>query len=288
MGQVTAEVKARVEAKLRECISIAERRFDATFPMPAISYGQKGTTAGVALVQSWTIKLNAVLLMENIDDFIERTVVHEFAHLVDYKLHPENFQTRLVVGRNGRMKRTKRDLHGGTWKHIMIVLGADPSRCHTYDVTNARQKKGRTPGKKFEWTCKTCGKIMPLGPKRHNNMLAGRTRYWMRGCGHHAGYTFNGADERAYTYTKRDEQEAAAKRRMEEFERQQAASGVDGNFKLPTVGQSTGKSNKDLAREQFARCGGSRGAFISLCVSHGIKKTTAGTYWHNFKSGKWS
>jgi hypothetical protein len=118
---------------------------------------------------------------------------------------------------------------------------------------------------------------MELGEQRHRKMLTGQTRYWMRGCGRHAGYTFNGQDAPMARPTVDP---------VRELERLRRAA-QDQEPTITTRVKRTG-SNKDKARDAFRQCGDNRGAFISLCESAGIKKTTAGTYWHNFKSGKWS
>jgi len=179
---IPAKVKAEVESKLRECIAIAENKFGQKFKFPTVKYDKRGSTAGTANIKNWSVNFNSVLLMENLTDFINRTVPHEMAHLVDFKLNPENFESGLVMNRYGRIKRTKRDVHGSTWKSIMVLFGAPVSRCHSYDVSNASVKK-RTS--KHVYVCQNCGTKMELGPKRHSKMARGVTNYWMRGCGGH-------------------------------------------------------------------------------------------------------
>lgn len=190
--QVTATVKARVKAKLEESIALAEAHYGTTFKMPTILYTKRGRVAGVANYIQYEVNFNPVLLMENVESFIARTVPHEMAHLIDHKLHPENFQTDIRVDQYGRIKRTKRDIHGRTFKAIMGVLGADNSRCHSYDTTrSAVRQAGKS---KHLYTCNTCGSVMKLGPIRHKKMQAGSSRYWMRSCKHHIGYTYQGLE----------------------------------------------------------------------------------------------
>ena len=190
--RVPENIKQRVEAKLRASIKIAESHYNQTFRYPRILYTKRGTTAGTADTRAWEVNFNATLLMENVEDFIARTVPHEMAHLIDSQLNPQNFEGGFQMTRNGRLKRAKRSVHGYTWKAIMLVLGAPTSRCHSYDTANARVKKGR--GAKQVWVCRTCGVEMKLGPQRHARMQSGRARYWMRGCGHHAGYDYRGLE----------------------------------------------------------------------------------------------
>lgn len=179
---ITKSIKAEVEQKLAECIAIAERKFGRKFPMPSVTYQLRGTTAGTAQVSANHINLNAVLLLENGADFINRTVPHEFAHIVDYVLHPENFQRSAPVSR-WSSARGKRSVHGPTWKAIMVAFGAEPSRCHSFDVASVRKKTT-----KYVWVCPTCGAEAELGPKRHAKMESGASRYWVPGCGNHARY----------------------------------------------------------------------------------------------------
>lgn len=188
MANVPANIKARIERKLLDCIKVAETHYRQTFKYPTVSYNLRGRTAGVAKCNRWEVDFNSVLLMENVDDFIERTVPHEMAHLVDYKLHPENFKSTVTRTRSGRIRRTKRDIHGMTWKCIMMLFGASTDRCHTYDTTNAQVKKKTSA--KHVWKC-SCGVEMKLGPVRHNRMMSGNARYWMRGCASHT-YTYIG------------------------------------------------------------------------------------------------
>lgn len=190
--RVPSEVKARVEAKLRECIAIAEDRFGIVFKYPTVLYTKRGRVAGTANYIKWEVNFNSVLLMENLEDFIARTVPHEMAHLVDYQMHPENFEVGLTYDRRGRLRREKRDAHGRTWKNIMVMFGADPSRCHSYDTSNSKVHK-RTAAKHL-YVCKTCQAEMKLGPQRHRKMTMGMTRYWNRGCGRHAGYEYMGLE----------------------------------------------------------------------------------------------
>lgn len=168
---VSKELKQRVEAKIQECINIAEAHYDRTFPMPKITYTLRGTIAGTATDATYTINLNAVLLNENQQTFIDRTVVHEFAHLVDGIVNPETRERGY-----GR----KRSVHGPSWKNIMIRFGAEPSRCHTFDVSNCKTKNTS----KHVWKC-GCGQgEIALGPKRHAKQLkvaGGTNGYYLRG-----------------------------------------------------------------------------------------------------------
>ncbi len=165
---VSKVVKARVVAQLKKSIALAEAHYNTTFKFPIVKYDKRGTTAGTANYTHYTLDFNSVLLMENIEDFIARTVPHEMAHLIDHKLHPENFRSDLRMTSTGRWKRTKRDVHGRTFKTIMHVMGApDGGRCHSYDTANARTREKA----RHEWICNDCNATMKLGPGRHKKQM---------------------------------------------------------------------------------------------------------------------
>ena len=114
---LNAAIKARVEAKVAECIATVERKYNVTFRKPVISYNVRGTTAGKAFYTRWIVDFNPVLLAENVEEFLEDTVPHEVAHLATELIYPHAHR-----GGFG----TKRRPHGSEWKSIMRSLGADP------------------------------------------------------------------------------------------------------------------------------------------------------------------
>ena len=119
-----------VQAKVNECLAKVLVRFGVDIPKPIIRYKLRGRVAGRAYYYQHLIDLNAVLLKENGQKFIDRTVVHEVAHLIAYKLYGSNIRP-----------------HGREWANLMVMLGAQPSRCHSYDVTNA------LIGKSYSYSC---------------------------------------------------------------------------------------------------------------------------------------
>ena len=66
-------------------LQLARRHFAVEFPEPSIVYQQRGTSAGTAWLQSWEIRLNPVLLLENQQPFIDEVVPHELAHLLVFR-----------------------------------------------------------------------------------------------------------------------------------------------------------------------------------------------------------
>lgn len=178
--KITAEIQARVTAKLVDGIARAEAKYGMKFAMPTVSYDLRGTVAGYANYRLWTIRLNAVLLLENVDTFIARTVPHELAHLINDKVYPDAHAFSVQVTRSGRLKRTKREVHGPSWQSVCRVLGmSDVTRCHSYDVSNSKVVKSN--GRQIEWKC-GCGASLMLTPKKSALLDINPKALWHRGC----------------------------------------------------------------------------------------------------------
>lgn len=165
---VPQDVKDRVTAKLTESLELVQEAFDRQFDFPNVIYKKRGRVAGTACSDTYTIDLNGVLLMENLDDFIFRTVPHELAHLIDCIMYPETRDAGVVWTRRG-MRRGKRSVHGPTWKRIMNILGAPISRCHKYDTTNSSVKKRSS--KKHVWVCGCGNGKVTLTNRKHQRQL---------------------------------------------------------------------------------------------------------------------
>lgn len=164
---VPTEIRNRVVEKLQEGIAITKEKYGIAIAMPSISYDLRGTTAGRANYGRWTVEFNPVLLMQNIETFIARTVPHELAHLITDKVHPSAHRR----GWTG-----KRSVHGPEWQSVMRALGVeDISRCHQYDVTDAKVRTSAKPS--FKYLCTGCKRVFDLGPKRHKNMLSNYRSY---------------------------------------------------------------------------------------------------------------
>lgn len=109
--------------RLRENLAQANLKLDRHYPEPKLVYTQRGTSAGTAWLESYEIRLNPVLLLENIDTFIAEVVPHELAHLLVWK----------HFGRKAP--------HGKEWKWMMeSVLGVPADvlinlRCNPYGAT---------------------------------------------------------------------------------------------------------------------------------------------------------
>lgn len=171
---VSADIKKRVVAKVEECINTVENHFKINFKKPIISFNVRGTVGGTADYRKWEVNFNPVLLTENVDAFIARTVPHEVAHLATELVYPHAH--RRTFG-------TKRQPHGPHWASIMTLLGADATRCHKYDTTNAHVKRTTS----YEYKCQCCGINITLGPKRHAKMVKNPNHYTHSKCGRTLG-----------------------------------------------------------------------------------------------------
>lgn len=191
--RVTNTVKARVKATIEKCIVTANAHYDRTFKYPTVIYKKRGQVAGTATDRTYTIDLNSVLLMENVEDFLKRTVIHEFAHLVDGIVSPA-----AKAGGWGR----KRDIHGPRWKAIMRLLGGPTSRCHSYDTTNSKVKRApRIAKPKHVWKCGCGDGVIKLTARSHKKQLAatGDYGYYKRGhtasrCGKYSYFGLEGME----------------------------------------------------------------------------------------------
>lgn len=127
---------------------------------PTILYDCVGVTAGRASSFN-RISLNAVLLVENRHEFVERTVTHELAHCIVFRLNRDAAP------------------HGAEWKQVMRLLGADPAARHNYDVSRAKARAVAT----FMYEC-GCEQQHELPAAKHKKCASGAVTYQCLECGH--------------------------------------------------------------------------------------------------------
>ncbi len=143
--------------RLREKLAQANLKLGRNYPEPKLSYTQRGTSAGTAWLESYEIRLNPVLLLENSEAFIEEVVPHELAHLLVWK----HF---------GRVAP-----HGKEWKWMMEnVLGVPARRTHQFELQSVRRNT-------FPYRCK-CQEHQ-LTVRRHNRVVRGEAVYRCVHCG---------------------------------------------------------------------------------------------------------
>lgn len=164
--QVSVGLNYRVEQKLRDCLQLAKKAYGREFVMPLITYNVRGGHAGRAYYNEHRVDFNAVLLNENVEKFIERTVPHELAHLITGILHPHT--------KGGRFQ--KASPHGAEWREVMAALGCkDVTRCHDYDTSSVKRSRGT-----HAYKCSQCGHSFSLTDKAKHKADAGLI--WHRGC----------------------------------------------------------------------------------------------------------
>ncbi|GAA0852576.1 SprT family zinc-dependent metalloprotease [Aliiglaciecola litoralis] len=155
---LSKEHQRLAQQRLADCISAAEGFFGRQFNSPALLFNQRGKIAGTAHLQKNLIKLNAVLMADNLDQFCQAVIPHEVAHILVFQLY-------------GRVKP-----HGKEWQGIMTgVFGLEPKVRHQMDVT-------KTQGKTFDYHCR-CG-TMKLSIRRHNKIVRKQQTYLCRQCNH--------------------------------------------------------------------------------------------------------
>ena len=142
---------------LREKLQQANLHLCRNYAEPKLVYQQRGTAAGTAWMDSYEIRLNPVLLMENQQTFIDEVVPHELAHLLVWK----HF---------GRVAP-----HGKEWKWMMeTVLGVPARRTHKFEVQSVRKNT-------FPYRCR-CQQHQ-LTVRRHNRVVRGEAEYRCVQCG---------------------------------------------------------------------------------------------------------
>ena len=150
-------IQQAVMRSLRDNLALANQKLNRAYPEPALVYQQRGTAAGTAWLESYEIRLNAVLLMENQQAFIDEVVPHELAHLLVWK----HF---------GRVPP-----HGTEWKWMMeSVLGVPARRTHQFELASVRRNT-------FPYRC-PCQQHQ-LTVRRHNKILRGEAVYRCVHCG---------------------------------------------------------------------------------------------------------
>ena len=95
-----------------------------------IRFNLKGRVAGRASYlyhktnpQIFILEFNPEAIAKNWDDMVNNTIPHEVAHSV--------CQANPKLGRG----------HNRGWKAVCRVLGGNPVRCHTYDLTPAKKTR---------------------------------------------------------------------------------------------------------------------------------------------------
>ena len=143
---LTPELVLRIDRRIRDLLDLAAAIWpdhSAKFQdAPTVRYDIKNHFGGVAISggqDDWTIRLNLILCYENEAEFIEQTVGHEVAHLVQRVVFGS---TKLVEDpKTGKKVIKKIRSHGPEWRQVMVKFGLIVSRTHNYDTSSIEIKK---------------------------------------------------------------------------------------------------------------------------------------------------
>ncbi len=154
---ISVMLQQKMTHSLQHYLQLANQHFRRSFAEPALHYQQRGTAAGTAWLERWEIRLNPLLLQENVTAFADEVIPHELAHLLVWKLF-------------GRVAP-----HGKEWKWMMeTVLGVPARRTHQFALTSVQTKT-------FPYYCQCQQHHLTL--RRHNRILRGASEYRCVKCG---------------------------------------------------------------------------------------------------------
>jgi SprT protein len=131
-------------------------------PDTEVRFDLRGTAAGQARLTgrgAAVIRYNPLILERHPEEFIAQTVAHEVAHVVAFTV----FGVRIRP-------------HGSEWRAIMQGFGAEPRRCHAYDVSRLRARALRH----YPYRC-GCG-CCEISSIRHNRIRTRGIVYLCRRC----------------------------------------------------------------------------------------------------------
>lgn len=172
-------LKAKVDAKVAELQKVAKKVYGKNVPNVQVVYDLTSVRiAGQAVFQPFMglfkMRLHEAALAEYGDAYIEDTVVHEFAHLVQNQHYPMSKP------------------HGVEWKAVMVSFGVNPSRCHKMDLSTAITKlavakgipaeKAKKTGRQRRWTYKCSCQTHELSTIRHNKVQRDESTYHCKKC----------------------------------------------------------------------------------------------------------
>lgn len=160
-SSLSPDLEQQVQLRLQECVARAAMMLGREIAMPTLDFSQRGKIAGSARLQHHQIRLNPVLLADNLSCFLQEVIPHELCHLLVFQLY----------GRGSRFRPVRP--HGPEWKGLMQSLFGLPGKAtHRMDVSKVQ-------GRQFVYRC-GCGPVS-LSIRRHNKVLRG-THYRCRTC----------------------------------------------------------------------------------------------------------
>jgi len=121
------ELKAAAQRTANAYVKIANTRLGCNLPYPIpVEFDlceERPKAGGQAHSMPLKIKLNMVMFIDNVREFLNQVVGHEIAHLVVYN----RFNHRGLDAEG----------HGAEWKEVMRKLGLEPLKYHHMDVSKS-------------------------------------------------------------------------------------------------------------------------------------------------------
>jgi len=176
MTQATLEsLKNQVSEKIESLQRKVEKKYGKRVQNLTIKYDLKTTRLGGQacyrpISGEHTLRFHPAALAEYKNEYIEGTVVHEFAHAVQSEFY--DYRTKP---------------HGNEWKSVMCFFGKNPKRCHSMNLVEAIKKHSSVTGikagrkvKRYTYKC-NC-QTHELTVIRHNRVVRGEQSYFCKKC----------------------------------------------------------------------------------------------------------
>jgi SprT protein len=141
-------------------VKLAAERYKKNLVMPLVHFDVHDSRGGYH--QAGAVHYNPTLAAQNFTDYMETTVPHEAAHYIQWQVFPSSLMTTMF--------RKRRKIHGREWQSVMRLLGANPARCHHYDVSAVPMRR---KFKRFPVYCK-CPQPHQVTVKIINKLQAGK------------------------------------------------------------------------------------------------------------------
>lgn len=138
---------SRIRAQIRNFLTLFKVKTGIDVPMPAVSYGLSGVTAGVA-IGSREIEVNPTFVAQDEKKYMDVIIPHEVAHICASYYYRTLKQRRIQP-------------HGKEWKSIMSMFGLPADTYHDFDTQCIKPKRDML---KHLFTC-DCGAKHFLTPK---------------------------------------------------------------------------------------------------------------------------
>lgn len=160
---IDTKTAQKFESKLDGLLKAAQVAYGRNFSRPKIVFKQIGRTAGYAKCMPRTIILNPDFCKNgHLNDMLEDILPHELAHIISVD------RWGIILGRG----------HKTAWKNTMTILGVEPKRCHSMNLTGVKTRKR----KYFTYRC-NC-RTHEVSSIAHNRIKRGAV-YTCRFCKSH-------------------------------------------------------------------------------------------------------